>query len=442
MRRKSSIFKLLSILILTLLFVFGLLFVEWLRPTNKTDEVPLPKKYSWIIQMDAANFWKKEVYTVLFEAKDAVFLNQLRTFAEEKLAEAEEKKYPLSISTNTNLIVVKFDYLNNQYVAAYFDVTNPSIFLRNSRFYLSDLQVTGTIGNKAVFLTSLSPENTNENCSRALDYLLKSKIKTIKNSNKTHIQLTLNTNDAKGKISLVLNDNSIGMNGKFKLSKTIQYNNFSLKPSGFTLQSNLIPKEINEQINKFSANNDFSLPAVASCRIDYSGLQLVDEKVGLLGIMGYSPIPKINAVVSFKKPISVAQFSALFPESVRKSDTSLDFGSIKYALVQLNATTLFIGFDPSAIRASKEKSFVALSGDLNQFMQVEGNAFIAGFIQNMPPVKVVSDFFKTIDKSSIRIVPSKIKNEYKVMGSIHFRKDKQAINESAKLGFSLWKIYK
>lgn len=442
MRRKSSFFKLLAVLVLTLFFVGGLLFIEWIRPSTKTDKIPVPEKYNWMVHMDAANFWKKEVYTVLFEAKDVAFLNQLRTFLEEKLNNEEEKKYPLAISMNSTVIIVQFDYHNKQYVATCFDVTNPEKFLMNSQHIVTDQQVSGTHENKGIILTSLSPDNSKINCDHALHYLLRSKERTIKAKQKTSIQLTVNTQEAKGEITLLLTENSVRFKGKLNLSKTIQPSKFGMKAAGFTLQTNYIPTEINQFISNYTSNKYISLPKITSCRVDYLGLQLADEKPGLLAVMGYVPIPKMNAIISFKNPITVAQFASLFPESVRESNELLNFGSVTYSLRQLDANTLFIGCDPAVVLKQKEKSLVTLRGDLNQLMKIDGNAFIAGFIQNMPPVKATSDFLKTIAASSLRIIPTSHKNEYTVNGSIAFKNEKQAINEFAKLGFSLWKLYK
>lgn len=442
MRRKSSIFKLLAVLVLSLFFVGGLLFIEWIRPTNNTDKIPVPEKHNWMVHMDGANFWKKEVYTVLFEAKDVAFLNQLRAFVEEKLNDEESEKYPLAISINSTVTIVQFDYHNKQYVATYFDVTNPEKFLTNSQHVVTDQQVSGTHENKGIILTSLTPNNAKINCDHALAYLLRSKEITLKSEQKTSIQLSVNTKDVKGKLVMKLVNKSICFNGKITLFKSIQPNIYSLKPAGFTIQSNYIPNEINQLVANFTSKKNISLPAITSCHVDYLGLQLADEKPGLLAVMGYVPIPKMNALISFEKPVTVAQFASLFPESVRESNERLNFGSVSYLLKQLDAHTLFVGCDPAVVVKQKEKSLVTLSGDLNQLLKIDGNSFIAGFIQNMPPVKATSDFMKTIATSSLRILPTSHKNEYTVNGSIAFKNEKQAINECAKLGFSLWKIYK
>lgn len=442
MRRKSSIFKLLAVLVLTLFFVGGLLFIEWIRPTNNTDKIPVPEKYNWMVHMDAANFWKKEVYTVLFEAKDIAFLNQLRTFVEEKLNDEDGEKYPLAISMNSTVTIVQFDYHNKQYVATYFDVTNSEKFLTNSQHIVTDQQVSGTHENKGIILTSLSPDNSKINCDHALHYLLRSKESILKSEQKTSIHLSLNTKEVKGKLVMQLVNKSIRFNGKITLFKPIQTNNYSLKSAGFTIQSNFIPNEINQLVANFTSKMNKSLPAITSCHVDYLGLQLADEKPGLLAVMGYVPIPKMNALFSFEKPVTVAQFASLFPESVRENNELLNFGSVSYSIRQLDENTLFVGCNPAVVLKQKEKSLVTLRGDLNQLMKIDGNAFIAGFIQNMPPVKATSDFMKTIAASSLRIIPTSHKNEYIVNGSIAFKNEKQAINECAKLGFTLWKLYK
>lgn len=442
MRRKSSIFKLVTVLVLTLFFIGGLLVIQWIRPTINKDQIPVPEKYNWLVHMDAANFWKKEVYTVLFEAKDIVFLNQLRTLVEEKLNDNATEKYPLAISLNSTITIVQFDYHKKQYAAIYFDVSDTEKFITNSQHIITNQQVSGKYGKKGIILTSLTPDNSKTNCNHALHFLLHSKETSLKSYQKTSIQLSVNTEDVKGKLVMQLVDKSIRFNGNISLFKKIQSNNYSLKSTGFTIQTNYIPSRINQLVANYTNKKLHSLPEIKSCRIDYMGLQLADEKPGLMAVMGYVPIPKMNALISFKESVTVAQITSLFPESVRERNDLLNFGSVSYTLKQLDSTTLFVGCDPSVVLNQKEKSLVTLTGDLRELIKVDGNAFIAGFIQNMPPVQATSDFIKSIKTSSLRIDPTAHKNNFSINGSITFNSEKQAINECAKLGFSLWKIYK
>ena len=442
MRRKSSFFKLLSVLLLTLFFVSGLLFIEWIIPTKRTDKIPTPKNTNWILQVAAADFWKNEAYTLLFDAKDDAFLNQLRSYVEERLATDNEKKYPLAISMNSNVIVLHFNYQNEAYIASYFDVKNPMQFKTNIRYFLTKQQAAGTIGNKAIIVSGVTSNNAEFHSKQALNHLLHSAMKTIHFNEQKSMQLTLQTNQVKGKIAIQTTANSFNFTGKLSLSKPLKESCFSLKPEGFSIESAVIPTEIESMIESYNEKNKTEFPSINSCSVNYMGMALADEKAGLPAVMGYSPIPKLNAILTFEQPVSVKQFSSLFSENLLGSASTLNFGSIVYSLVQLDENTLFIGYDPTIIQHQKEATIFALQGDLSYLTQFIGNDFIAGFIQNMPPIKASTDFFKTIKTSAIQLVPTGVKNEYALTGKLAFKKDKHALNEVSKFGFTLWKLYK
>lgn len=439
MRTKAIIFNLLAVLVLTLLFIGGLCAIEWIQPSNKEDKIPIPEKHNWMVQLDAANFWKNEVYTVLFEAKDVAFLQELRSFVEEKLANDSEKKYPLSLSLNSNVVLIQFDYAQEKFLATYFDVTDPSLFLTNIKHYLTNKQIVTTIGNKAVILTNLTSNKLNHRNNKALNYLLKSTKKNIQFNQKRSIAFSVNTTNTHGQFSIYTTTHSINFSGEMTINKPIKQSEYRLKHEGLSLQSTIIPAELTNYITLFNKKNDAKLPAITACEIDYLGLELADEKAGIPAVMGYSPIPKMNALLTFEQPISITQFTALFPPSVRLNEKTLNFGALVYSVVQLDATTLFIGLDSNTIQKKKREAVCSINGDLSRITQVYGNEFIAGFIKNIPPVKAATTFFNTITASSLNVLPTTKKNVYKVTGSIRFNANNHAINELAKFGFSLLK---
>lgn len=442
MRRKSSFFKLLSVLLLTLIFVSGLLFIEWIIPTKRTDKIPIPKDTNWMLQVAAADFWKNEAYTVLFDAKDDAFLNQLRSYVEERLASDTEKKYPLAISMNSNVVLLHFNYQNEAYIASYFDVKNPTQFKTNIRYFLTKQQAAGTFGNKAIIVSGITSNNAEFHSTQALNHLLHSAVKAIHYNEQKSILLTLQTNQLKGKIAIQTTANSFHFNGKLSLSKPLKESAFRLKSEGFSIESAVIPIEIESMIESYNEKNKTEFPNISSCSVNYMGMTLADEKAGLPAVMGYSPIPKLNAILTFQQPVSVEQFTSLFPNNLLTSATTLNFESLVYSLVQLDENTLFIGYDPTVIQHQKDASVFALRGDLTYLTQFIGNDFIAGFIRNMPPIKASSDFFNTIKTSAIKLVPTGVKNEYALAGKLAFKKDKHALNEVSKFGFTLWKLYK
>lgn len=395
-----------------------------------------------MLQVAAADFWKNEAYTLLFDAKDDAFLNQLRSYVEERLATDNERKYPLSISLNSNVVVLHFNYQNEAYIASYFDVKNPAQFKANIRNFLTKQQTAGTIGNKAIIVSGVASNNAEFHCTQALNHLLHSAEKTIRFDEKKSLQLTLQTNQVKGKIVIHTTANSFNFTGKLSFSKPLKESRYGLKSEGLSIESAIIPTEIEAMLQSYNEKNKTEFPNIGSYSVNYMGMTLADEKAGLPAVMGYSPIPKLNAILTFQQPVSVEQFSSLFSENLLTSAKTLNFGSLVYSLVQLDKNTIFIGYDPSIIQHQSNTTTFALRGDLTHLTQFNGNDFIAGFIRNMPPIKASTDFFNTIKTSVIQLVPTGVKNEYVLAGKLAFKKEKHALNEVTKFGFTLWKLYK
>jgi hypothetical protein len=441
MQMKSKIFSILAVVLLTIIGLFLNATFELLESTTKSVQIPLPRKTDWLIRIDANTFWKEELYTILFDSKEEQLLQSLRNVMNKK-KHGTGKMGPLSIDFQSDLVAYRIHRGERQFTIVVVQLINPKVFKRNISDYLNEHQAFKVVYSTAFIITEHA---ANHHSKATLAHVLNDCVDAplvdfnrIKNAKKELITVQLQPQADQSDITQLRfgishTPNDILFNGTMYIKQAFpEPIPFDLSCKGFYFSARFIPVALKDSISKYMPFGKSFFQHSNALICDYQGLYLSDEKPGLPAVMGYMPLPIMNLIVNFEKPVSIADFYASCPSSIQAANYTLNFGEKEYTLIQLTPTTLFIGTHPTSIIQRKQVNWFELKGKPTAVTSIDGNAFIAAFVQGMTPIKVTNDFFKNTHAVQLVVKPTSASRAM-ISGKIGFKQNHFPLNEITKL---------
>lgn len=441
MQIKSRILTGISVIFITSAGIACFWILNFFGFNESNNSVPLPKTTDWIIRADAVSFVKKELYTVLFESKDDQLLVSLQELFD-KTRKIKGNRGPLYINYNSNIVLYGTHVGDATFSAVLFQLERPSIFQKNISSYLKSNQKADVNGSTALILTQTGGKKIDSKQFKSIVHqYVNSQLTNLNDVKQTENELmTIMINKTSEKIGvqnlkfgISPSKSSIDFKGSLSYTKAqINEFNYDVKVSGCHIFSKIVPAGLTDTLNKLIPLGDFKFSEIQGIALDYNGISLEETKEGLPSFAGYLPVPSINLVVSCKKPVSIEQIWNLCPKSIQEPNFTLNFGTIRYVLKQLDAHTIFVGIDPNSVLSKENAALVQMNGNLSKLTLVRGSSFVSAIVQNMGPIKTGNDFFSSSSGIDFKMTQLTDGN-FQLKGKIDFKEGKFPLNEVTKL---------
>lgn len=438
MQLKKRLLAIATVMLLTAISFVLFSMLQLFGKQTHLEDVPLAKNTTWTLKFDAANFWKEEVYTILFEEKDELFLKSIKALAKDQFN--QENKGSLGINLQTDVIVCGWEHQSKTYTVILVDLISPKDFEKNIGTYLSKQQIGGIINNTGIIVVP-NQKTSQQDLKMALNNWQKAPLTAReKLSNKqddfiAYRQISISDKSPFKAFSLGISQTpeSFEFSGKCTFqSGRIEPFSYDLKPTGFYLASRIIPLNLEDTLNKYLPLGDFSFSKINGIVMDYNGVYLEESKAGMPDVFGYLPIPKINLIISFEEAININTILEACPPSIVATENTLNFGETDYHLKQLNPYTVFIGIDPSQIIQSPQVELLKIKGELKYLTSIDGSDFIATIAQSMSPTRLSNDFIKATTEMEVHVKQTN-KDHFLIHGDLYFKPGKKPIHELSKL---------
>lgn len=445
MQMKSRIFTALVVILLCSFSIASLVLIDLFGGPAKTVSVPVPTQADWVVRVDAASFWKQELYTILFDSKDERLLSSLQELMDKKL-KGKGKKRPLYIDFESDLVLYGIHEDTHRFTVMLFQLKHPAKFKKNISDYLTARQSYAIQGNTGLILTQAEGAvMTKKHLQQLVHHYSKAHFIDFNKQRKSDKELITARIAHSGEdlglraiqLGISHDQQAITFSGSFTWDQAYQGTcSFDLQSSGFYMASRIVPQQLEDTLNALLPLGSYKFSGIESCILDYRGMYLEAEIQGLPSVFGYLPIPKINLIVSSKNDLSVDSIYRSCPPAIRGANHTLNFGETDYELVQLDAHTIFIGIDPTTVKKTPQRALTLLKGSLPTLTTIEGSSFVSAFVQNMGPIKIGNDFFATTRSFRLQIEETR-KNNYAINGKMYFKEGKFPLNEVTKLLVSL-----
>jgi hypothetical protein len=457
-RKKSSVVLIIGLLCFCWLsYIIGnLLFIE-----KKSENIYfVPKDANSSILVDARMLVGETAFSLLFTNDNFAIFERIqseRKIRNRAIRGNGNKETLLSLGINTLNKVVVFTRESNEIDSAYtgfiFNLNQEDLWDRNLDKVVGRQQIGYRNGKIGILLscdlgyqTSASgkvslriPSKT-----RMLAYA-KSVLKQKSNNNfdvNTFEKKTLAKISSKIKNSLFsdlaadvqLEHSSLGVSGVMSLSddgkKFIKKSHYLLKEDGLQVSTCLITPEMITTFNGFVSTLNFQLPVlnfdnIQKITINYKELSVLENNTG------YPGLPKLDVLLELKDTFSVANLSKNEAFTKLKIvDNSIDFGSVKYYVKQIDAKTIYIGVNPTPTITKQENDILFhLRGDLSSLTKVKGKGITYGILTMNSVYGTFQKFFDVTKEIDLKLVKQN-NNEAILNGSMTCQENKSVLVET------------
>jgi hypothetical protein len=244
-------------------------------------------------------------------------------------------------------------------------------------------------------------------------------------------------------LDLNVKNQTIFINGKGKLnkkskSKTSRLNVLSDQTSKkhLEIQTSELPKETMDYLSSFINEIGIKIPSISSQQMMIYGIT-VDNLNGSTAIL-----PNFDWIVRFDKPFQIdsvlSGLQSNYKSMVDLNNKIIEVGSIKYHYNQLSENEIFVGIsEKPSIKNIENKPAYIMRGIPTALLEIQGESFIAGFIQMLPQVRLSKQFFEDVTYFDIQATTEK--DLMNIEGEIRLKDDQLMSVELAKYVFMFLK---
>ncbi len=442
MQIKKRFYAAFLVVLLTASSLLIFICLNILSSHQNAPTVPLPEDAVWTLRLDAESFVKKEVYNILFAEKDDAFIQKVRELVEKNF-NGESGKKSLHIDPQEDLVLYGINRGENSYLLVAVQTKDPQAFSNHIGAYCKKSQAGSARANCGLFIQQTKGTANRQELESVLLKILAQPFQALPKAapeKNEFIALNLNKLPAKTgfssmNLSVQHQDEVINLEGTVSYPKKLHAPlKFGLKPSGLYVYSRFISGALPDTVLNFLPEGLPHLNDIEAYALDFRGTSLEDTKDGLPSYIGFLPTPVMNLIIRSKNDCKVEDLWQAFPESVRRPNLTLNFGTTVFQLKQLNSNTYFIGVDPEAIIPYSGSDVFFIKGKLEKSTKVFGSSFVTIFIENMGPMKSLNDFLKSSESIDIQI-RHKQADKYAINGKVQFKKGKLPLHEMSKLIF-------
>jgi len=445
MQIKKRFYAAFLVVLLTVSSLLIFICLNLLSTSQDNPLVPVPEDAEWILRLDAESFVKKEVYNTLFAEKDDAFIQKVREVYEKNF-NGESTKKSLYIDPQEDIVIysLKRDKKNLLVIAV--QTKDTEGFNEHIADFCKSNQIGRAKDHHAVYISQINgPKSSKATLERYMSEILNSPVEELQKAapEKNEFialnikKLPVNSGFSSIKLSVQHQDKVINLEGEITYPEKLHASlKFGLKPAGVYVYSRFISGALPDTLLNFLPKGLPHLTDIEAYAMDFRGTALEDPKDSLPNFIGFLPTPVMNLIVQSKHECKVEELWQAFPQSVRRPNLTLNFGSTVFHLKQLSPKTYFIGVEPEAIIPYSGNEVFFIKGHLEKSTKVFGSAFVTLFIENMGPVKALNDFLKSSESINIEIKPKK-GNLYAISGQVNFKEGKQPLHEMTKMAFGL-----
>lgn len=421
---------------LTLASFVGLGIIRYAGLTPPSYSITVPENTEWQIRLDALNWAKEELYTVLFEAKEEQLITAFETIIENKTMKDGESR-SLGIELEQALILFGIKEKGHSLIGISIKLSDVALFKKNNSYFINDHQGIAIKDDHAILLTDMSQNPLAKNVLTRIaeKYIQKSKEVEIIQSNKanaTFLSMKLREGGIEGEAKdvtadVAVEDQTVRIRGELTLDQTRFHKPaFSLKRKGLYISTSLIPKNLTDTLNALLPLGTYRFPQVRSIVCDLQGAMIEQSSMGLI------PAPKMNLILEMERPINLDSIMASIPVDMVQPGNKVIVGSLTYQIDLLNPTTLFIGTDRTQVTKQDGKHVSEIVGDLRVLTSIGGSPMIMAFLEVIPIFSASKQFVETTDHVKF-IIHENSNGQCTMTGSLEFKKGLNPRHELTKL---------
>lgn len=244
--------------------------------------------------------------------------------------------------------------------------------------------------------------------------------KTKAVSQLTFVSVSQKTNKGGIHLSVASDKNVVSMNGIIEHNELLKPNHlhFILVPSDLHLTTDLITKEINDSISKYTGT-DLSLTGIS---INYRGMTLTEfNRKNLF-------LPDADFIFGFEQETTIEELAEHIPNSIWNSkDQTITIGKQIYFTKQLDTKTIFFGSKQMVeIRENALAIGFMVKGSLKPLFNIKGNPWVRTAMRMNPVSSYGLDFSEEIKVISIRLEPMN-PTYMQLTSSVIFKQEEDAV---------------
>jgi hypothetical protein len=458
-RKKSSVVLIVGLLCFCWVsyIVGNLLFIE-----KKSENIfYVPKDSNSSILVDSRLLVGETAFSLLFTNDNfAIFerIQKERSIRNRAIRGNKNKETLLSLGINTLNKVVVFTRDANEIDSAYtgfiFNLNQDNLWDRNLDKVIGKQQVGYRNGNVGIILScDLGYDKTTSglvslripNKSRMLNYA-QSVLRQKNNQNVDVNKFDKNTiakMNSKIKNSLFsdftadvqLEHSSLGISGVMGISeegkKFINTSHYLLNEDGLQISTCLITPEMTNVFNGFVEKFNFQLPVlnfdnIQKITVNYKELSVIENNTG------YPGLPKLDVLLELKDSFNISDLnkSKSISGKMKMESNTIDFGSVKYYVKQIDAKTIYFGVNPTPIITKVDNEILFhMRGDLSSLTKVKGKGITYGILTMNSVYSTFQKFFDVTKEIDLKLIRQN-NNEAIINGSMTYQENKSILVET------------
>ncbi|MES2799275.1 MAG: hypothetical protein V4638_04605 [Bacteroidota bacterium] len=395
----------------------------------------VPNNAYFAMRVDGRELAETTLFTLLFNAKDEEVIDLIK----EKSKKIQGKKTSLSgVNPLSDIVLFKVEEKGIDYTGVLLNLIDSKKFLHEIKAKFK--QNVGVCTNKNVGLILFSTSQSQQKLQKKSKEFLA--VKHDKNhsifykssSKKRLTELHLHQGDQSDaqEISLSFEQDSsfFNVNGTSVSKNDIKESTskFFLVPRGIHISNYSIPGPWADSLQKIILNTtSLNLPSIKAFSMNYLGVDVLNHP------SGYVPLPDMDIVLEFNKPLSIQQFlSDLVAKNqfiCEMTDQAITIEGKTLYFKQLDDNIIYIGRskDPKYMQ-KKNNCVVLIKGNLSPLSNIQGGGLMTNLLALSPAfqaTKVLGEKTEYIDLEITKTSSRKVS----IIGKMKFKEGNYPINE-------------
>lgn len=405
------------------------------QPAPITAAAPIPEGTDWIFKLDLNAIGKETLYDILFQSKDEQAIASIRKIIAERNS-YKTKVYPLGVSLKTNLVAYQITENNTKYTCFLVKLDRPDLFEKNWKKVLGKNQLATVKDNWGLIVSS--KDSREQMKLRAEKWINSSDLELERENN--HIVFHSNKNLGVN-CAINVKQDKLLIDGTANISENaIDSYPFDVEHSGIYIHSAKITPSLQATLEQTRIGKIIDFTKVEGVSLNYSGVFLESEKPDFEGVMGILPIPQVNMVIHSNSLLNSDSIYNKFPKSVQSESGIINFGTVKYYIVQLDSKTVFVGINKTSVRKEMNANLFEISGDFTKMTTITSEStFVTAMATNAGPVRLTTSFLHEIKQGEL-IMTKGSNGKNTIKGMIHFKKGKSALSSFLRYGIGIYNL--
>ena len=443
----------IKIVLILILFGLGMAIISVLNFFGSEPEMvsaPIPQDTEFLVRVDAKTFWRKGIYSMIFESQnDTLIDNQFKKVIDSKVIKRSNNLIPIDL--NKDIILFTVQHNRSNYTVGLFQIMNIDRFHKFTFENRRKNVLAFNIDNSGYMITGPA------NCSKTDLESVKEKIKRSpvvafeelgNRSDFITFKSGVKPNTNGYEIGVQQSKEAWTFNGKITTPIDFEPMKYVVKNKGLTLTLSGLPnKTAKLALNEMPGNRDLHLmkkqmlapysylerSKLNGVSFDFEGVDVENEIEGIPSVQGILPLFKFNAVFRFEKELNLDSVMAMYPKSVRTSNSTIKLYNTTYHFQLIDKHHLFIGMDKNAVIPGSRADVITLKGDLSNLTKIGGTSFfVVTVLRGYTPILATTNFAKATNPISFT-VQKESERSYIVSGKVPFKEGKNSINEIFRL---------